>query len=81
MTAILAFFLGPVGRWVAIGVVILTAFGGTYIKGRGDGKKAYQAKLEREINTAITKGDTARTEALKKFDSNKEIENDGFARD
>lgn len=81
MTAILAFFLGPVGRWLAIGAVVLTAFGATYVKGRGDGKKAYQAKLEREINTAIVKGDTARTDALKKFDANKEIENDGFARD
>lgn len=78
---IIAFFLGPVGRWVAISAVVLTAFGGTYVKGRNDGKGAYQAKLAREINTAIVKGDTARTDALKKFDTNKEIENDGFSRD
>lgn len=81
MTAILAFFLGPIGRWLAIGAVVVAAFGTTYIKGRMDGKRIYQAKLEREINIAIVKGDGARTEALKKFDTNKEIENDGFARD
>lgn len=81
MPVILAFFLGPVGRWVAIGGAILIALGGIYAKGRSDGKSAYQEKLKREIGIAIDKGDSARTEALKKFDSNKEIENDGFARD
>lgn len=81
MAGILAFFLSPIGRYVAIGAIILAAIGGIYVKGRSDGKSAYQAKLTREINTAIEKGDRARTEALKKFDATKEIEDDGFARD
>ncbi len=80
MTALLAFFLGPIGRYVLIGGAILVALGGLYAKGRSDGKSAYQEKLKREISIAIDKGDSARTEALKKFDSNKEITDDGFAR-
>lgn len=76
----IAFLLGPIGRYLLIGGVILSAIGGVYIKGRVDGKSAYQAKLTREINAAIAKGDAARSDALKKFDSNKEIEDDGFAR-
>ena len=82
MAGILAFFLSPLGRWVGIGAIILTAIGGIYVKGRSDGKAAYQAKLTREINKSIEKGDRARTEALKKFDAQKDtIDDDGFARD
>ena len=81
MAGILAFFLSPLGRWVGIGAIILTAIGGIYVKGRSDGKAAYQAKLTREINKSIEKGDRARTEALKKFDATKEIDGDGFERD
>lgn len=40
----------------------------------------YQAKLTREINTAIAKGDRARAEALNRFDSMKDYD-DGFFRD
>lgn len=76
----LAFFLGPIGRWVGIVAVAAMFVAGVYGEGRVDGKAAYQAKLAREINHAITKGDTARTDALKQFDQHKEIEDDGFAR-
>jgi hypothetical protein len=76
----IAFFLGPIGRYLLIFAVVAAALGGLYAKGRVDGKAAYQAKLEREIKAAIDKGDTARSDALKKFDSNKEIEDDGFTR-
>lgn len=79
--SILLWLIGPVGRYVSIALVASMAFAGIYGKGRMDGKAAYQAKLEREIKAAINKGDSARTDALKKFDSNKEIENDGFSRD
>lgn len=82
MAGILAFFLSPLGRWVGIGAIILAAIGGIYVKGRSDGKAMYQAKLTREINKAIETGDRARTEALKKFDAQKDtIDDDGFARD
>jgi hypothetical protein len=77
----IAFFLSPLGRYVGIAAVALSFVGGVYLKGRSDGKAAYQAKLTREINKAIETGDRARTEALKKFDATKEIEDDGFARD
>ena len=81
MPAILLWFLGPIGRYVGIGIVAVSLIGGVYAKGRYDGKTAYRAKLEREIKTAISKGDAAREQALRKFDSNKEIEDDGNARD
>ena len=76
----IAFLFGPIGRYLLIFLVVSAAIGGIYAKGRVDGKAAYQAKLEREIKAAIDKGDTARSDALKKFDSNKEVEDDGFAR-
>lgn len=78
---ILSFLLSPIGRYVGIAALALTFVSGVYVKGRFDGKAAYQAKLTREINKAIETGDRARTEALKKFDAAKEIEDDGFARD
>lgn len=81
MAGILSFFLSPLGRWVGIAAIVLTVIGGIYLKGRSDGKAAYQAKLTREINKSIQEGDRARTEALKKFDAAKEIDDDGFARD
>lgn len=79
--AALIWLIGPIGRYVSILIVASVAIGGVYAKGRSDGKSAYQAKLAREINTAIKKGDDARAKALEKFDSNKELENDGFERD
>jgi hypothetical protein len=81
IASVIAFVLSPVGRWVAIGGIVMVAVSGIYLKGRSDGKASYQAKLTREINKSIAKGDAARTDALKKFDANKEIEDDGFARD
>ena len=77
---IIAFLLGPIGRWLMIGVVIAASLGGLYAKGRMDGKAAYQAKLTRQLNAAIAKGRGAEAEALKKFDSQKELEGDGFQR-
>jgi hypothetical protein len=77
---ILSFLLSPIGRYVGIAALALTFVSGVYVKGRFDGKAAYQAKLTREINAAIEKGDRARSEALRKFDANKDF-SDGFERD
>lgn len=78
--SLITFFLSPLGRYVGIAAIVLTFVGGIYIKGRSDGKAAFQAKLTREINTAIEKGDRARAEALNRFDSMKDYD-DGFFRD
>jgi len=68
MTAILAFVLSPIGRWIAgAGMLILLA-GGIYAKGRYDGRSSYKAKIERQINEAIEKGDNGRADALKQLD-------------
>lgn len=74
------FSFSPI-TWAIVASVVVGSYGAVYVKGRFDGKASYQAKLTREINKAIEKGDRARTEALKKFDAQKEIEDDGFARD
>lgn len=76
----IAFFLSPLGRYFAIAGVAFALISGVYLKGRSDGKAYFQAKLTREINEAIAKGDRARAEALNRFDSMKDYD-DGFARD
>ena len=77
----ITFLLGPIGRWLMVAVVAMGMLGGLYAKGRIDGKAAYQAKLTRQMNAAIKSGNAAEIDALKKFDSQKDIEDDGFARD
>lgn len=68
MTAILGLILSPVGRWVSGFVAVLAIISGIYIKGRHDGKASYKAKIERQINEAIEKGDNGRADALRKLD-------------
>lgn len=68
MTAILGLVLSPVGRWVSGFVAVLAIISGIYIKGRSDGKQSYKAKIERQINEAISKGETGRADALKRLD-------------
>lgn len=67
--AILSFFLSPIGRYVAIGLVALLAIGGTYAKGRLDGRSSYKAKIERQINDAVKKGTDARDHSLRELDA------------
>lgn len=77
----LAFFLGPIGRYVAGGIILLLALGGLYGKGRYDGRTAYKAKIEREIKNAVSKGDAARERALRDFDAAPDsVPDDGFRR-
>lgn len=81
MTGIITFLLGPIGRYLLIASVVIMAIGGIYVKGRSDGKASYQAALARQANKAIAKGNSAEAEALKKFDEQKDLPDDGFARD
>lgn len=76
----IAFILSPIGRYLMIGLAVITVLGGVYIKGRSDGRAALQAKLDRQIAREVATGNTASVEALKKFDANKEIEDDEFMR-
>lgn len=64
----LAFFLSPIGRWLAGILAVLVLLGGIYTKGRIDGRASYKAKIERQINEAIQKGDNGRADALRKLD-------------
>jgi hypothetical protein len=68
MAAILALVLSPIGRWISGVLILLAVMGGIYAKGRIDGRSSYKAKIERQINDAVSKGDTGRADALKKLD-------------
>lgn len=68
MTAILAFIFSPIGRWVAGALVVTGLVAGVYAKGRLDGRSSYKAKIERQINDAVQKGDAGRADALRKLD-------------
>jgi hypothetical protein len=55
MHALIAFALGPVGRWVAGAVFIVALAASIYAKGRIDGRDAMQAKYE-AMNAAAAAG-------------------------
>lgn len=60
---ILAFFLSPIGRYLAIGIAALAIVGGAYTKGRIDGRAGYKAQIQGEINATIKDGTDARQRA------------------
>lgn len=66
--AFLLWLVGPIGRWFSVALIVLLSLGGIYTKGRIDGRASYKAKVERQINDAITKGDQGRADALRKLD-------------
>lgn len=68
MPAILLWFLGPIGRYVGIGLGVLAIIGSTYMKGRWDQRAQDKAKLQAEIAQSIAKGEQGKADALKKFD-------------
>ncbi len=67
--SILAFILSPLGRWLGIGLVIVAAFGGAYLKGHSDGASAVQAKWNAATQAAIAKAEKARADAVTAVDS------------
>lgn len=66
---ILAFVFSPIGRWVVGILSILAVAGGIYTKGRLDGRASYKAKIERQINEAVQKGENGRADALRQLDA------------
>lgn len=69
MTTILGFFLSPIGRWVGGLLLVGGLLAGVYFKGRIDGRASFKAKVERQINDAVQKGETGRADALKELDA------------
>ena len=65
---VLAFFLSPLGRWLAIGLVVVAAFSGAYLKGHSDGASAVQAKWNAATQAAIAKAEKARADAESAID-------------
>jgi hypothetical protein len=81
MTAIISFFLSPLGRWLGVAGISALVIFGTYTKGRMDGRAAYKAKIEREIANAVEKGNSAKANALREFDASPDgLPDDGFRR-
>lgn len=72
---ILTFFLSPVGKLVGGALLILTVIGGSYTKGRLDGRASYKAKIERQIKDAVEKGNEARDNALRDLDAGRVPDN------
>ncbi len=67
MTILLWFITSPIGRAIILIAVVLIGDLGIYAKGRIDGKASYKAKIERQINEAVQKGDDGRADALRKL--------------
>lgn len=80
----ITFLFSPLGRWLAGLGLFAAILTGTYIKGYSDGRSAYKAKIEREIQNAVQTGNKAREDALRNLERTPdggELPNDGFRRD
>lgn len=60
MSAVIAFFLGPIGRYVGLALIASAVVGGIYAKGRSDGSAAAYATVERQQKRAIALATKAR---------------------
>lgn len=68
--ALWQFFTGTfIGRAVSIASICAVALSATYVKGRMDGRASYKAKIERQINDAVDKGQHGRADALRQLDA------------
>lgn len=63
MTAILAFILSPIGRYVGIAAICLAALGANDLYFYNKGKAHVQAKWDAAVQAAIEKGRKARDDA------------------
>ena len=79
----IAFLFSPLGRYVAVGLVVIAALGGAYIKGNYDGSARVQAKWDNAVQAAIERGEKARADAESSVDrdSHGGVSNDHFDRD
>lgn len=75
--------LSKVTIYLIILGAIAASYGGTYLKGRSDGKAAYKTKIDREIAKATRNGNDAAAKALRDFDAlpDGELPDDGFRRE
>lgn len=65
----IGFVFSPIGRWLSGVLVVLAVIGGAYTKGRIDGRASYKAKIQRQIEDAIQKGEQGRADALRDLDA------------
>lgn len=68
---VLTFFaFNPVGRLVAIGMIVVSAILGIWTHGDLHGRRAMKLKIQQEKQEAILKGQQGAADALKKLDEN-----------
>ena len=79
----IAFFLSPIGRYLVIGLVVLAAFGGVYLKGDSNGAARVQGRWDAAVQAAIERGEKARTDAESAVDGEPAggVRDDKFNRD
>lgn len=78
---ILAFFLSPIGRWVAIGAIALAALGANDLYFYKKGENHVQEKWDAAVQAAIDKGNAARTDAERAITADPDGLRDDFNRD
>jgi hypothetical protein len=59
MHALIAFAIGPIGRYVVLGALLLALIGGVYLKVRSDGAEAERVRIERANAKARDAADSA----------------------
>lgn len=69
MTAIIAFFVSPIGRILAIGIAAVAIVTGAYVKGDLHGRSVVQAKWDAAEQAAVARGEKARTDAERTIDA------------
>lgn len=81
IAAALAFVLGPVGRWVAIGGLALTVLIGAYTRGHMDGTARCEAAVAKAVAAEVQRqaaAGNAALEAARKQAEKSAIENDAL---
>lgn len=64
MAAALALLSSPIGRFIGTVGLVLLLLGGVYVKGRGDGTDACQARVQREVDAEKARQRAAADAAL-----------------
>lgn len=82
MASIIAFIFSPIGRYIAVFLIVIAAIGGIYIKGHSDGSANVQAKWDSAVQAAINRGTEARSSAESSVDGESDdwMRNDKFNR-
>lgn len=78
----IAFLLGPIGRYLLVAVLAAGAVTGIYLKGRSEGRAACIAEGEKDVLRTIERANDARDAADRRnADDGRLRDDDAFRRD